>query len=180
MRSLVLTFLGRDRPGLVGALAALVTEHGGNWEESRMASLAGEFAGILRVTVADESAAGLERALGELTEHLQVVVKSGSDAAVATGELIRLELTGHDRPGIVREISRALASRGVNVEELDSEVTSAPMSGEPLFRAQALLRVPEDLSSRDLRAGLESIAEDLMVDIDLRPAQTPSAVRSSS
>ena len=58
-RSLVLTLLGPDRPGLVEAMAALIARHGGNWLESRMASLAGEFAGILRVEVDEDSAAEL-------------------------------------------------------------------------------------------------------------------------
>ena len=45
MATLVLTVIGRDRPGLVDTLSGVVAEHGGNWEESRMAHLADRFAG---------------------------------------------------------------------------------------------------------------------------------------
>ena len=133
-----------------------------------MASLAGEFAGLLRVTVPDAKAGALEAALADLAdEGLQVLVKGGSDDARTDGPLLSLELVGQDRPGIVREISLALASRGINVEELESSVSSAPMSGENLFHVHAQIRVPEDVSHEDLRSGLESIAEDLMVDLRL-------------
>ena len=81
--------------------------------------------------------------------------------------MLHLELVGNDRPGIIKEISQALANRSVNVEDLHSEITSAPMSGEPLFKADIRLRVPADASIDDLRTALEAIAHDLIVDIDL-------------
>ena len=173
-RSLVLTLLGPDRPGLVEAMAALIARHGGNWLESRMASLAGEFAGILRVEVDDAEAPALESALRSLEadQGLAILVKSGRDVEPQAGRLLSLELVGTDRPGIVREISQALAAKGVNVEELETECTSAPMTGETLFRARALLRLPGDAAEEDLLASVESIAEDLMVDVTLEPAAT--------
>jgi glycine cleavage system regulatory protein len=171
-RSLVLTLLGPDRPGLVEALAALVARHGGNWLESRMASLAGEFAGILRVEVDAADSPALETALRslEIDHGLAILVKEGRGRELAVGPLLALELVGTDRPGIVREISQALAAKGVNVEDLETEITSAPMSGETLFRARALLRLPPETAEEDLQQRLEAIAEDLMVDIDLQPA----------
>jgi glycine cleavage system regulatory protein len=177
-RSLVLTLLGPDRPGLVEAMAALIARHGGNWLESRMASLAGEFAGILRVEVDEESAAELESALRSLEaeQGLAILVKGGRAIEPPAGRLLVLELVGTDRPGIVREVSQALAAKGVNVEELETECTSAPMTGETLFRARALLRLPRGAAEEDLQVAVESIAEDLMVDIRLEPARTSASV----
>jgi glycine cleavage system regulatory protein len=180
-RSLVLTLLGPDRPGLVEAVAAGIARHGGNWLESRMASLAGEFAGLLRVEVDATDAHGLESALRSLETGtgLAILVKEARAAEPgvedAAGRLLALELVGTDRPGIVREISQALAAKGVNVEELETECTSAPMTGETLFRARALLRLPRDARTRaaeeELLASLEAIAEDLMVDLTLEAAR---------
>ena len=98
---------------------------------------------------------------------LQVTVRATPmDAAPpAPGTQIQLALTGADRAGIIRDVSRVLAERGVNVEELESEVSSAPMSGEPLFTARARLRVPPTLALADLRASLEKLAGELMVDL---------------
>ena len=164
--TLVLTVLGADRAGLVEALAKAIAAAGGNWEESRMARLAGQFAGVLLVTVdparTDELVAGVRSV--EAT-GLQITVRTTKPPAPQPGTRVRLELTGTDRPGIVRDVSRILAERGVNVEELESGVISAPMSGEPLFRARAQLHVPPALALADLRTSLEALAGELMVDL---------------
>lgn len=165
--SLVLTVIGPDRTGLVEALAERISAAGGNWEASRMAQLAGQFAGILLVTVdrarTDELVAGL-RGLGGA--GLQVSAHPAGGPAPATdAQHVHLELTGDDRVGIVRDVARILAERGVNVEDLESSVSSAPMSGEALFSAHAVLRVPASLSLADLRASLETLGSELMVDL---------------
>jgi glycine cleavage system regulatory protein len=166
---LVMTVLGRDRTGLVESLASLVAEHGGNWLESRMCRLGGEFAGILRVHVPTDRLPGLTKAFEKLQERgLVVTMRSDQDQPPALGQhLMSLDLVGHDRPGIVRQLTAALASRGVNVEELSTECVSAPMSGESLFKATARLLVPEKCDPQKLRADLEKVAADLMVDLRL-------------
>ncbi len=166
--TLVLTVIGTDRPGLVEALSDTVARHGGNWLESRMAHMAGKFAGILRVSVPPAEAEPLRAALTSLASAgLSVVVEPGDAGEPEPCHRMRLELLGADHPGIVRDISRALAERGINVEELDTETVSAPMSGEPLFRATAELQAPASLSIDELRNKLEELAQDLMVDITL-------------
>jgi len=169
---LVLTVLGQDRTGLVESLARLASDHGGNWLESRMCRLGGEFAGILRVQIPEERRTGFIAALDKLKETgLAIAVRPDSRAPAASPgtNLMSLELVGNDRPGIVRQITAALAGRGVNVEELSTECCSAPMSGEPLFKAKATLLVPEACDLQKLRQDLEKIAADLMVDLRLAP-----------
>ena len=167
--SLVLTIIGRDRPGLVESVARVVSDHDGNWLESRMAQLGGQFAGILRVTVPAERADALERALRGLdSAGLDVVVsRAPVDPPPQAARRVQLELLGHDRPGIVREISTSLAAHGVNVSELWTECRSAPMSGEMLFAARVELETGPEQSLDELRETLERIAHDLMVDITL-------------
>ncbi len=167
--SLVLTVLGQDRPGLVGSLSELVAEHGGNWIESRMAHLAGQFAGILRVEVDADGAKSLTAAIKGLTDSgLQsVVLPDSAEGEQSSSPLVHLSLVGQDRAGIVREVSQVLAAQGVNVEELNTECTNAPNSGQPLFRANALLRLPANVTANSLRTALERVAGDLMVDITI-------------
>jgi len=171
MTDLVVTLLGEDRPGLVEAVAAPVAAHGGNWLESRMAHLAGQFAGILRVEVPEERAAALAEALRGLHGGgLEVTVApSPTAAAPPSRDLLELDLTGTDRPGIVREIARALAEERVNIEELVTDRSAAAMSGEPIFRARARVFVPAGADVRRLRARLERVATDLMVEVKLAP-----------
>jgi len=164
---LVMTVIGKDRTGLVESIARLVAERGGNWLESRMCRLGGEFAGILRVQVAAGERAALEQALAALKD-LSIVVRS--DEAGMPGQppqLASLEIIGPDRPGIVREITSALAAQGVNVEELSTECVSAPMTGEPLFQARARLLLPAGLTVAALQKSLESAAAALAVDFTL-------------
>jgi glycine cleavage system regulatory protein len=164
---LVMTIIGPDRTGLVESVAQVVADHGGNWLESRMCRLGGEFAGILRIELPVEKRQMLLDALQALQGRgLTVVVRPDEAAASATqGRQARLEIVGHDRPGIVRQITHALARAGVNVEEFSSECVSAPMSGETLFKAAARLQLPERCDLAALKADLEKIATDLLVDV---------------
>ena len=168
MADLVLTLIGRDRPGLVEALAERVSAHGGNWLESRMAHLAGHFAGLLHVEVPDERLHALEKALGDLEGFgLRVMAHGGTAAAAESPRTVRLEATGQDHPGIVRDISQVLVRHGVNIAELTTDRLSAPMAVGPLFVAKARLEVPANVDTERLRRELETIAHDLMVDLSL-------------
>jgi glycine cleavage system regulatory protein len=177
-RSLVMTVIGEDRPGLVDCVASLVTQHGGNWLESRMSRLGGQFAGIVQAEVPAENEQPLVNALKNLAARgLTVVVHSDQPKPVSTDRPTSLlEIVGQDRPGIVRQISHALASYRVNVEELNTECGSAAMSGETLFKARARLSIPDSCDVSELRQTLEKIAADLIVDITLDHlvSQTPA------
>jgi glycine cleavage system regulatory protein len=165
----VLTLIGPDRPGLIEALSDEIARASGNWEQSRMARLADQFAGILRVSLPTSRVADLTTALKSLERHgLRIVVEASQASDTPRGTVaMRLEVVGNDRAGIVRDISRALAQRSVNVDELETQVEEAPMGGGQLFRARALLHAPQALTISQLRAALEGIADDLMVDVSL-------------
>ena len=169
MTSLTLTLIGRDRPGLVSALSECVAAAGGNWLESRMARLAGYFAGILLVDVPESEVDRLVALLRSLEgEGLRAEVERGlREESAASERTLLLELVGQDHAGIVRDISQALAGRRVNIEELTTRVVSASFSGEQLFEAEARLRVPADIPDDELRATLETLANELMVDLRL-------------
>lgn len=180
MTSLVLTLLGPDRPGLVEAVADVIAAHGGNWLESRMAHLAGKFAGVLRAEVPADQVALLTQALGRLESRGLRIVAEAAATPPEPGRdqrAMELELVGLDRPGIVREISQLLAQHGVNVEELTTDRSSAPMSGEMLFRARARVHVPTGADLPRLRAGLERLANDLVVEIRLAESTAAAAER---
>ena len=178
LATLVMTVIGADRPGLVQLVAARVADHGGNWLESRMCHLGGQFAGILRVEAPKELSDELVRALRGLeADGLTVIIQAegvvvapprSTDSGQASGSVATLELVGQDRPGILRSVSGVLAAHGVNVEELASERVSAPMGGGTLFQARATVLVPAGKNLAAVRADLEKIAADLMVDLKLQ------------
>jgi glycine cleavage system regulatory protein len=177
--ALVLTVIADDRPGIVEQVADRILTTGANWEESRMARLAGKFAGLLRVSVPSDRADELVSSLAALRDDgLTIVVErtvhqehpgtAGTPGTLAPhSPQFLLALVGNDRPGIIRDISRVLARSGVNIDELETGTSSAPMSGETLFRASARVRVPSSVSLDALRAELEALAGELMVDLAL-------------
>jgi glycine cleavage system regulatory protein len=168
MATLVLTAIGDDHAGLVRELSGVIADHGGNWETSRMAHLAGKFAGIVMVTVPDESAKALIRDLQPLEERgLLDITAELTTEPTPLESILTLELVGMDQPGIVRDISDALATRNVNIEELETETVAAPMDGGTLFKARAVLGLPAGLLVDELTEALEELAVQLMVDIEV-------------
>jgi glycine cleavage system regulatory protein len=170
MATLVLTAIGDDHAGLVRVLSGVIADHNGNWETSRMAHLAGKFAGIVMVTVPDDKVDALISDLHPLEEQglLEIAAEPSSPAIRDEGNTrLTLELVGLDRPGIVRDVSDVLARQMVNIEELETETVSAPMDGGEIFRAKAILSLPDAISIDYLTEALEDLAGQLMVDIEL-------------
>lgn len=167
--SIVFTFIGADKPGLIEQLAKTVSDQGGNWLESRMSQLAGQFAGIARVQIANGQADALSAALHALSgKDLNISIQTDQQSPPPSAlRLMHLSLVGNDRPGIVRELSKALASRQINICEMNTNVTSAPMTAESLFEATVHIQIPVELDLAELSDSLDEIANELAIDISL-------------
>jgi len=166
---LVLTFIGRDRPGLVNAIAKRIADAGGTWLESRLVHLAGEFAGVVLVAASEDRFETLAATLAGLeTAGLRVTISPSVTAAAAPSErLIALAIVGSERPGIVRDVTQALTRLGVNIEEFSSGVEGEPFTGAEMFRANLSIRLPEGLAVDELRKTLEKLAAEIMVDLSV-------------
>ncbi len=169
MQNIVFTFVGDDKAGLVEHIAERVAEHQGNWLESRLAQMAGKFAGIVSVAIDDKNAESLLQALATLADTGLTVVaeRSGVSSPIARGHGATLKILGNDRPGIVHEISAALAALQINIQELSSEVQSAPMAGIPLFAATIAIDLPVHAKLPQLQESLQEAAEHLDIDIQI-------------
>ncbi|MCC2028176.1 amino acid-binding ACT protein [Microbacterium sp. YMB-B2] len=166
MTTLILTVAGSDRPGLVAAVADIVDAHGGNWESSQLAELAGVFAGVIQVSVAAEHEADLQQALRALDGTLTVSVHTGADAQ-ARDQPITLQILGNDRPGIVREVSAVLRAHDLSIHDMTTETRDAAMAGGRLFEASVAATVPAAADLAALRVDLERLTSELQVDITL-------------
>lgn len=169
MATLILTVIGNDRAGLVDSLSGVVEDHEGNWNRSHLARLGGKFAGIVEVEVSSRRSAELTEALLRLGGEglLEVTVSEGSSDMVSSdSHRLTIDLIGQDHPGIVHDLSHAVAASEVSILELNSETRNAPMGGGSLFHADVVLDVPNHLDEDALIDTLEELAEKLMVDIE--------------
>ena len=137
-KTLVVTAICADRPGLVQMLSEVIYKHEASWEESSMAHLSGQFAGILTVNVDENVIPALEKDLRALSDQgMAVTLNESSEATDAVNQqIIWLDLTGQNKPGIMREVSNVFVAQGVSVQSLDTEVVSASMSGGDMFVAR--------------------------------------------
>jgi glycine cleavage system regulatory protein len=170
---LLVTVTCPDRPGIIDRVTEVIVSHSANWEESRMARLGGDFAGIARVSVPPEKADALAKSLRELADdRITVAVKAAEPVGPDARQghvLCELRLTGADHEGIVHDVTGYLAGQEINVESMETEVVPAPMSGSSLFHMQAQIRIPSAVPLPELETNLQRIAEELGVDIHVRP-----------
>lgn len=169
---IVLTIIAEDHPGIINTVSEVLYKHGGAWTESSMATLAGQFAGILLASVAtDKVDACVEelRGLKEQGIHVVAQVSHGTPAKkIETREYV-LDLVGNDRRGIVHDITAILTRHDINVQNLETVVESVAMGGGEVFKAQARLIVPVSVDLDVLETELEDMANELMVNISLEP-----------
>lgn len=172
MPQLVLTVVGDDRVGLVQALAAAVSDAGGNWEQSELAELAGAFAGIVLVTVPDERVDELTTALHGLDGLLRVTAHSGAATAAAPTSTapdapttLSFTVLGNDRPGIVRDVTAAIAEHALSIDGFRSRTLDAPMAGGTLFEASVSVSVPRGEDAEAITTALEALAGEIQVDL---------------
>jgi len=165
MKSFIITAIGSDRPGIVSEMTSLIATYGGNVEESRMSKMGSDFAIIMLV-----------RVLGKYNDSLEVALNSVADLAISIKETqgherlnnkYKISLNGADNEGIVNVLSKYFADNLINISEMETNISSAPMSGTPLFNLSAYIVLPEKLKEKNIRKELETIAQKLSVEISL-------------
>ncbi len=165
----VLTLSGPDRIGIVDEVTGLLLDGGGNVETSRMARLGGEFAVLMLVSMSTEAFAALEHGLARLIAQGYKVTTTRSDRTYAEAHAgwthEQIEVKGADHEGIIHEVARYLARRGINIESMDSETAPAPHSGVPIFTMTAHVAVPPEAAGQGWEAGLQDIAGRLNLEI---------------
>lgn len=168
LQTVVITVFAEDRPGIVGTLSDSALKHNASWQESSLSRLCGQFTGIVHLEVTPEKRDSLESSLTSLSDegiyvtvHPDAQVKNDDDEV--NGIYIMVE--ANDRPGIVQEITKTLAENNVNVDNIDTEVSSASMAGYMLFKAHLSLAMPDDMSESNLEEILEDVSDDLMVSV---------------
>jgi glycine cleavage system transcriptional repressor len=170
---LVVTAVGPDRPGLASELSGHVHAAGANLADSRMINLRGQFALVALVEGPSEVLESVKKRLKEAASSMGLTIETSAapkTAGARAGVPFRLKTYSMDQPGIVHKITSYLREHGVNVEELETRLESAPFMGTPVFTMEIVMLVPPGVAVSSLRRALEDLGDTLNCDVDLDPA----------
>ena len=170
MNSLIISAVGSDRPGIVSEISGVINSIGGNVEESRMSCLGSDFAIIMLVSVANDWQESMEVAL-QAVNGLTIITKPTKKQEIIEGIKYQIDLSGADNEGIVKVLSKYLAGKSINILELKTNISNAPVTGSPLFNLEATTAVPKNLNISDIQSGLNQIAQKLGIEITINQSE---------
>jgi len=166
MKSILISVLGEDKPGLLDSLSEIIVSNDGDWIESNMSTVEAKFAGILRVNVPAKNASKLMKELTSSKLGLQIACEETVPVKFSDFKSYNIELIGQNHVGIINKLSHVLTYElKANVEGIKTEIIDASMSGEQLFKAQITLHLPKSVDERLIKDKLELIADEMMVEI---------------
>lgn len=171
---LVVSALGKDHPGIVSELSQAILECGGSINDSRMATLGGEFAIVMLLSGNWNAIAKIENALPRLAESLALTIQSRrTEPRTNTTNLIPygVEVVAIDHPGIVHDVANFFARRSINIEDLYTNTYLAPHTGTPMFSLHMTVGVPADTAIAQLRGEFMDFCDELNIDAMLAPVK---------
>ena len=179
MNSLIITAVGPDRKGIVSEISGVISSHGGNIEKSRMTRLGSDFTIIMLVTIDSKWKESLLVALQAIKE-ISITTKgtepntviTGENYQVAADENCQISLSGADNEGIVKVLSKYLVGKSINILEMETHITNAPVTGTPLFNLLALITIPDNTDRAEFQSDLTLIAQKLGVDIRVNQSES--------
>lgn len=170
-RSVVMSALGADRPGLVAQLSRYVAERGGNIEDSRMAALGGLFGLMVEITGTEEVLERVAREVNELerSSGLRAVVQTPREHATREGSgqpprpsvggmLLSIRASAFDREGLLMDLSDAMRSTGGNIVALDTSTYEEVETGHVYFRMAMSVEVGDEEEARAIEQRLRRLA----------------------
>lgn len=169
---LVISALGKDRPGIVSALSRHISDSGCNIEDSRMSVLGGEFAIMLLVSGNWKTIASLEEQVPGLQERLglTIVTKRTEPRDKSTRTMpYAIDVVAVDYPGIVNQITGFFSSRNINIEEMETSSYAAPHTGTPMFSVHMEIGIPTTTQIAELREAFLDFCDELNMDAVLEP-----------
>lgn len=167
MKPIIFTLVGQDKPGLISDLAKTVYAMGGNWLGSNFSHMAGHFAGFVQIDLPLDKHQALIEGLSQHPD-LKIHLLPGITEQPTDQQSVQIDITGNDKSGIVQDLTQILSQFNLNIVKFDSCIESAPNWGGELFKAKATITVATDFDLEALKESLESVANDLMVDIEIQ------------
>ncbi len=169
---IVISAIGRDRPGVVEAVSSCILKGGGSIQESRMARLGQEFAMLVLVGGNWATQSKLTSALDKLAadEDLSISVRP-TDASADSAQRLpyAVDVISLDQDGIVFELSRFMASRNIDISEVSTRAYRAAHTGAPMFAVQMNIGIPAETSVARLREEFLEVCDHMNLDALIEP-----------
>ena len=166
---LVLTAIGKDRPGIVDELSSVLLDSDLNIEDSRMSVLGGEFAIILLISGSADALQSIQNKQAELEQslNLSVLLKITQQQPSANNQVdYCIKVVGMDNPGIVHKLTRFLSEHQINIDDLETESYSAPHTGSPMFAVYMTVKISNTLDADKIKHDFIELCDDLSLDTD--------------
>ena len=165
LKNIIITATGSDRPGIVSELSNVITKHSGNVEESRMSKMGSDFAIIMLVVIHYKCEESLMQNLQSI-KNLVVSTKNTNSTSNYKSEHYTINLLGADNEGIVKVLSEYFANKSINIIELNTHVSPAPVTGTPLFNLKTIIDLPDRININMIQTELDNISNTLGVEIN--------------
>ena len=169
---LVLSALGKDRPGIVDELSRTIYELDCNIADSRMTVLGGEFAVLLMIEGPWNQLAKLEGQLPDLQERLgMTIISRRTESRAPQNDLLpyTVEVVSLDHPGIVHQLASFFSQRNINIEDMNTSSYAAPHTGSAMFAVHMNVDIPANIQIAELRDEFMDFCDTMNLDAVLEP-----------
>lgn len=169
---LVLSALGKDKPGIVDQLSKAIFDLGCNITDTRMTVLGGEFALLQMIEGQWNQLAKLEDSIEELSQRLGLTIISERTEERSIGDGLLpyvVDVIAMDHPGIVHHLASFFSTRGINIEDMNTSSYSAAHTGTPMFAVHLTVGIPSDIQISTLRDEFMEFCDSMNLDAVLEP-----------
>ena len=169
---LVISALGKDRPGIVNQLSKAIYELDCNVSDSRMTVLGGEFAILLMVEGPWNLLAKLEDQVPELQDRLHLTITTRrTEARAGNANLLPygVDVVSLDHPGIVYSLASFFSDKNINIEDMTTSSYAAAHTGTPMFSVRMSIGIPADIHIAALRDEFMDFCDSMNIDAVLEP-----------
>ena len=170
MIKIIVSAIGSDRPGIVAELTEIIISYGGNIEESKMTRLGSDFVMIILISIEEITQESLIKSIQKI-KGLSISAKKTDSKAVITDEHCQITLNGADNEGIVNVLSKYLANRAMNILDMETTISNAPVTGTPLFNLITITSIPDNINIEKIKSDLTKIALNLGVEITVNQSE---------
>lgn len=178
MKRVALTFIGKDRPGIIAEVSRTLFKAGCNIEDTTMTILEGEFAMILIASYPDSKAErALKKGFDQIKKKLglihfwkplpQILIRGEKHPPGSKTYIV--SVIGKDRTGIVYETSRILAEAKLNITDLNSKILGE--GKKSIFAMVLEVDIPKGFNLKRLDSAWKRLKSHLGVDVHVKPVE---------